>query len=76
MTSTPRTDEAWEEALRDASDSAEPLEFMRDWAEQLERELNASISENIRLHETIRQLRQELEELEHTRSLLNSIQST
>lgn len=39
MSDTPRADAAFEHAVRDAVDSAEPIEYMRDYSRQLEREL-------------------------------------
>ena len=42
-TKAPRTHAAWEEAMKDAVDSAEPLRFMLNHSCKLEYELNAVI---------------------------------
>jgi predicted nucleic acid-binding Zn-ribbon protein len=43
-TKAPRTHAAWEEAMKDAVDSAEPLRFMLNHSCKLERELNTLTS--------------------------------
>ncbi len=43
-TKAPRTHAAWEEAMKDAVDSAEPLRFMLNHSCKLERELNTVTS--------------------------------
>ena len=42
MSDTPRTDAAFRSAIREANDSAEPLNEMVGFSMKLERELNAS----------------------------------
>ena len=42
MSDTPRTDAAFRSAIREANDSAEPLNEMIGFSMKLERELNAS----------------------------------
>ena len=56
MSDTPRTDAAFRSAIREANDSAEPLNEMIGFSMKLERELNAA-------NERIKQLEAKVDEL-------------
>jgi hypothetical protein len=51
MSDTPRTDAAFRSAIREANDSAEPLNEMVGFSMKLERELNAAQQRIKRLEE-------------------------
>ncbi len=56
MSDTPRTDAAFRSAIREANDSAEPLNEMIGFSMKLERELNAA-------NKRIKQLEAKIDEL-------------
>jgi predicted nucleic acid-binding Zn-ribbon protein len=56
VSDTPRTDAAFRSAIREANDSAEPLNEMIGFSMKLERELNAA-------NERIKQLEAKVDEL-------------
>jgi phage shock protein A len=60
---TPRTDAAFRSAIREANDSAEPLNEMIGFSMKLERELNAANANVERLTKSNLQLREGCEEL-------------
>ena len=53
MSDTPRTDAAFRSAIREANDSAEPLNEMIGFSMKLERELNAANERIKRLEEAL-----------------------
>ena len=53
MSDTPRTDAAFRSAIREANDSAEPLNEMVGFSMKLERELNAANKRIKRLEEAL-----------------------
>ena len=57
----PRTHAAWEEAMKDAVDSAEPLRFMLNHSCKLEYELNAVIANEAIAENKVHILEKELE---------------
>ena len=64
-TKAPRTHAAWEEAMKDAVDSAEPLRFMLNHSCKLERELNTVTSnEAYKLEKELKQANNRIKRLE------------
>ena len=64
-TKAPRTHAAWEEAMKDAVDSAEPLRFMLNHSCKLERELNTVTSnEAYKLEKELEKANERIKRLE------------